>query len=160
MCAFAPLMIAATGLSALGSIMQGNQALAAGNAQQAAYYQQADADRLASGYEATREFEKGRRVQGHATTQIAGSGVAMAGSPTEALIDNAEQNQLDIEAIRFGSQIRQGQLKTQGDLALFKGQQGQQAGYIGAATSAASGLASLYAPSKAVKMGGPASWFS
>lgn len=156
MCAFAPLMLATTALSAVGSIMQGNQAAAAGRAQQQAYNQSADNERLASGYEATRTFEKGRRAQSAAITQVAGSGVSLAGSPTEVLADNATQTAMDIEAIQFGSTIKQNNLRTQGDLAMFQGQQKQQAGYIGAATNVASGFASLYTPRASVRMGGSA----
>lgn len=154
MCAMAPLLIATTGLQAVGSIMQGNAAAAAGAAQQAAYNQAADNERLASGYEATRVADRNRRAASAALTQVAGSGVSLTGSPTEVLADNAVQSQMDIDAIRFGSTIKQNNLITQGDLALMQGQQKQQAGYIGAATSVASGLTQLYTPRSAVKFGG------
>jgi uncharacterized lipoprotein YbaY len=156
MCAFAPLMIAATGLQAVGSIMQGNAAADAGAAQQAAYNQAAENERLAAGYEATRVFDKGRRAQSSALVQVAGSGVSLAGSPTEVLADNAVQTQLDVDAIRFGSQIKQANLKTQGDLAFMQGQQKQQAGYLGAVTNIAGGLTQLYTPRSSVRLGGSA----
>lgn len=154
MCAFAPLMLATTALSAVGSIMQGNQAAAAGEAQKAAYYQSAQAEQAASGYEATRVADRNRRASSAALTQVAGSGVSLTGSPTDVLADNAVQTQMDIDAIRFGSKIKQNNLTTQGDLAQFTGEQKQQAGYIGAATSVASGLTSLYTPRSAIRMGG------
>ncbi len=156
MCAFVPLMLATTALTAAGSIMQGNQAAAAGEAQQAAYRQSADNERVASGYEATRLFERNRRASSAALTQVAGSGVSLTGSPTEILADNAIQTQMDIDAIRFGSKIKQNNLTMQGDLALMQGEQKQQAGYFGAATSVASGLTSLYTPRASVRMGGSA----
>jgi hypothetical protein len=153
MCAFAPLMLATTGLQAFGSIMQGQQAAEAGKAQQAAYNQAAENEGLAAGYEATRVYEKGRRANAAALTQIAGSGVSLAGSPTDVLASNAVQTQMDVEAIRFGSQIKQNNLKLQGDLADFSGQQRQQAGYFGALTNVASGLTSLYTPRSSVRFG-------
>ena len=156
MCAFAPLMLATTALSAVGSIMQGNQAKAAGEAQQASYQQAADNERLASGYEATRVADKNARASSAALTQVATSGVGLTGSPTEVLADNAVQSQMDIDAIRFGSKIKQNNLMTQGDLALMQGQQKQQAGYIGAATNAVSGISQLYMPRQSVRMGGSA----
>jgi hypothetical protein len=156
MCAFAPLMLATTALSAFGSIMQGNQAAAAGEAQQAANYQAAENERLASGYEATRVADRNRRAAAAALTQVAGSGLTLTGSPTEVLADNAIQSQMDIDAIRFGSTIKQNNLRLQGDLAKMQGDQRQQAGFIGAATNVASGLASLYTPRSAVKFGGSA----
>jgi hypothetical protein len=147
-------MLATTALSAVGSIMQGNQAAAAGAAQQASYDQAAENERLASGYEATRVADRNRRASSAALTQVAGSGVALTGSPTEVLADNAIQSQMDIDAIRFGSQIKQGNLRMQGDLAMMQGQQRQTAGYIGAATNVASGLTQLYSPRNSVRMGG------
>lgn len=156
MCAFAPLMLATTALSVAGSVMQGNQAAAQGEAQRASYYQAADAERRASGYEATRVFERNQRATSAAIVQVAGSGVALTGSPTEVLADNAVQTQMDIDAIRFGSQIKQGNLRTQGDLAMFSGEQRQQAGYMGAVTNAVSGLTSLYTPRNSVRLGGSA----
>jgi hypothetical protein len=154
MCAMAPLLIATTGLQALGSIMQGNAAADAGEAQQAAYRAAAENERLASGYEATKVADKNRRAASAALTQVAGSGVTLTGSPTEVLADNAIQSQMDIDAIRFGSTIKQNNLLTQGDLAKMQGDQKQQAGYLGAATNVASGLTQLYTPRSAVRMGG------
>lgn len=154
MCAFAPLMIATTALSAVGAVMQGNQARAAGDAQRAAYYQAAQAENASSGYEATRVFEQGRRAQSAALVQVAGSGVSLAGSPTDVLADNAVHTQMDIDSIRFGSTIKQNNLMMQGDLAALGGRQRQQAGYIGAATNVASGLTQLYTPRSAVRFGG------
>ena len=156
MCAMAPLMLATTALSAVGSVMQGNAAAAAGEAQQAAYQQAADNERLASGYEATKVAEKNRRAASAALVQVAGSGVSLTGSPTEVLADNAIQSQMDIDAIRFGSTIKQNNLLTQGNLAKMQGEQKQQAGYIGAVTNVASGLTSLYTPAKSIKFGGSA----
>lgn len=160
MCGFDPVSlfaigtIASTALSATGSVMQGNAAADAGAAQQQAYGQAAENERLASGFEATRVYEKGRRAQSAALVQVAGSGVSLAGSPTEVLADNAVQTQMDVDAIRFGSTIKQNNLTTQGDLAFMTGQQKQQAGYINAATTVASGLTQLYTPRSSIKFGG------
>ncbi len=162
MCGFDPVSlfaittIASGAMAATGNIMQGNQAAAAGEAQQAASYQAADAERIASGYEATRLADRNKRAASAALVQVAGSGVSLTGSPTEVLADNAMQTQMDIDAIRFGSQIKQNNIRTQGDLALMQGEQRKTAGYIGAATSAASTMASLYTPRVGVRMGGSA----
>lgn len=156
MCAFAPLMLATTALSAVGSVMQGNAAAEAGAAQQSAYYQSAENERLAAGYEATRVYDKGRRAQSAAVVQVAGSGLSLTGSPTDVLADNAIQTQMDVDAIRFGSQIKQANLRTQGDLAFMQGQQKQQAGYLGALTNVAGGLTQLYTPRASVRLGGSA----
>ncbi len=160
MCGFDPVSlfaigtIASTALSATGSIMQGNAAAEAGAAQQQAYQQSAEAERVASEYEVTRTAEKNRRAASAALVQVAGSGVSLTGSPTEELADNAIQSQMHDDAIRFGSKIKQNNLITQGNLAMMQGEQKQQAGYLGAATSVASGLTQLYTPRASVKFGG------
>ncbi len=154
MCAFAPLMLATTALSAVGSVMQGNAAAEAGDAQQAAYRQAAEAERVSSEFEVSRTAEKNRRATSAALVQVAGSGVSLTGSPTEVLADNAIQSQMDIDAIRFGSKIKQNNLITQGDLAKMQGDQKQQAGYLGALTSVGSGLTQLYTPRNSIKFGG------
>lgn len=156
MCAFAPLLIASTAMSALGNIMQGQNAAAAGKMQNAAYQQQAEADRLASGYEATREFERGERAVSSGVAKTGASGVVGGASVTAGLEDIVRQNQLDIEAIRFGSTIRQGQLRTKGEIAERQGEMAQTAGYIGAAGSVMNGLTTYYNPAKSVKVGGSA----
>ncbi len=162
MCGFDPVSlfaittIASGAMAATGSIMQGNQAAAAGEAQQAASYQAAEAERAASGYETTRVADRNKRAASAALVQVAGSGVSLTGSPTEVLADNAVQTQLDIDAIRFGSQIKQNNIRTQGDLALMQGEQRQTAGYIGAVTSGVNTMASLYTPRAGVRLGGSA----
>jgi hypothetical protein len=148
------LMVAGTAVSAIGSVMQGQQAAAMGAAQQAAYNQQAEADRQAAAFEASREYEKGRRAQSRAMTAVAGSGVTLEGSPTEALAENARQIEMDVQAIRYGSSLRQNNLRTQGEIARFKGEQAQTAGSIGAAGNIFSGLSNIYRPTSAVKFGG------
>ena len=158
MCAMAPLMIGAslagTALSAAGSVMQGKQAAAAAQMQQQEYQRQAAEDRAAAGYEATREFDKGMAQQSQALTDVAASGVGLAGSPTEALAGNAVQNSMDVQAIMYGSKLRQNQLERKGIMTAWEGKQKQKAGYIGAASTALSGISQLYQPAKDIKMGG------
>jgi hypothetical protein len=157
-CAIAPLMmgvsLAGTALSAAGQVMQGKQANAAAQLQQQEYGRQAEEDRVAAAYEASREAAKGQAQQSQALTQVGSSGVMLSGSPTEVLADNAAQNSMDVEAIMYGSKIRQNQLERKGILTAWEGKQKKKAGYLGAATTALSGIGSLYRPQNSVQMGG------
>lgn len=156
MCGFDPFtvgMVATTAISAFGSIMQGNQSAGAGMATRNEAYAQAERDRVASSYEMTRTFEAGRRAQTAGIVQAAASGVTLAGSPTDALAEIAAQNELDIQAIRLNSVIRQQQTRRQGDLAYMTGQQRRSAGQIGALTAVAGGVSSYYNPARGVRMG-------
>jgi hypothetical protein len=141
------LQLAGTAVSAAGQIAQGKNAELMGNLQQQAYNQQADAVGKASTFEQMQERRKQELAQSNARAQVGASGVGFAGSPTEVLAANAGQNELDIAAIQYGSTLKQSQLRTQGAIAAYQGQQGKQAGYIGALGTTISGLG------KAVQIG-------
>jgi hypothetical protein len=142
-----------TGLSAAGSLAQGQQAQAMANMQAKAYEQQAQADQQASAFEQARERKKQELLQANARAQVGASGVALKGSPTEVLAANAREGQLDIAAIRYGSQLRQNALGTQAAISRYGGKQAKQASYINAGSNLVSGISSLYDPNRAVKFG-------
>ena len=147
------LTVASIGMSATGSIMQGNQADGLAQAQAAAIEQQAQADAQASAFEQQQERRKQDLIAANARAQVGASGVAFAGSPTEVLTANAAQGQLDIEAIQYGSQLRRNNLSTQASISRFQGKQAKQAGFINAASGFVSGISNLYDPTKSAKFG-------
>lgn len=151
MCFALALGLIGAGVQAAGMIMQGNQAAAMADYQAKAYEQQAQADAQASAYEAMRERHKQDLAAASARAQVGGSGVAMAGSPTEVLVANAREGELDLQAIRYGSRLRQTNLRTQAAIARYGGQQAKQASRIGAIGAAVGGIYSAYQDS--VKMG-------
>lgn len=153
MCSILALGIAGTAISAFGSIAQGVQQQQMANMQAKAYEQQAQADAQASAYEAQQERRRQNLLAANARAQVGASGVALSGSPTEVLTANARQGALDIEAIRYGSQLRQNSLKTQADISRFSGKQAKTAGFINAGSNLVSGLSNLYDPNRAVKFG-------
>lgn len=147
------LTVASIGMSATGSIMQGNQADAMAQAQATAIEQQAQADAQASAFEQQQERRKQDLAAANARAQVGASGVAFAGSPTEVLTANAAQGQLDIEAIQYGSQLRRNNLSTQASISRFQGKQAKTAGFINAASGFVSGVSGLFDPNKAIKFG-------
>lgn len=147
------LAIAGAGINAAGSIMQGNQQQAMAEAQAKALEQQALADQQASAFEQQQERRKQELQLANARAQVGASGVGFAGSPTEVLAANAGQGQLDIEAIQYGSMLRQNNLGTQAGISRFQGKQAKQAGFINAASGLVSGISNLYDPNKSVKFG-------
>ena len=60
------------------------------------------------------------------------------------LVANAREGELDLQAIRYGSQLRQNNLNTQAAIARFSGKQAKTASYIGAAGGLVSGLYGTY----------------
>jgi len=150
-----PGTLAAIGtfVSVAGSVASGAMQQQMANAQAKAYEQQAQADGQASAYEARQERKKQELLQANARAQVGASGVAMAGSPSDVLIANAREGELDIRAIQYGSQIRQNNLRTQADISRFSGKQAMAGGIINAGSGLISGLSGLYDPNKAAKIG-------
>lgn len=141
------LTIASTVISAGGAVAGGIQAKQMGDYQGKAYEQQAQADAQATAFEMGQERKRQELLQANARAQVGASGVALAGSPTTVLTANARQNELDLAAMRYGSQLRQNGLGTQASISRYSGKQARTAGYIEGASTLMSGL-------KSVKFGG------
>jgi len=147
------MTVASTAIGMAGAIKQGNDANALAEAQARAYEASAINDRKASAFEQARERHKQELMAASARAQVGASGLAFEGSPSTVLAANAAQAELDIQAIQYGSTLRQGQLSTQADITRMGGRQARTAGYIGAAGEFVSGISQLYDPNKAVKFG-------
>jgi hypothetical protein len=152
--AIAPLLsVVGTAVSAAGAIAQGNQAAAAAEAQAKAIEQQAQAQQAADAFEASQLDRRNRLQQANARAQVGASGVGFEGSPAAVLAANAGQGQLDLEAIRFGSVLKQNNLQTQAELSRMQGRQARTAGFINAATGFIGGASQLYDPNRSIRMG-------
>lgn len=145
------LLVGSTALSAAGSVMEGNAAAEAGKLQQQSYNQQVQADAQASAFEAAQEKKKQDLARSAAVAQVGSSGVALTGSPSEVLIAQAGEDELDLQAISYSSKLRQTSLRTQGKISAFQGKQAQTAGYINAGVTLFKGGASIY--DRSVQMG-------
>jgi hypothetical protein len=137
------IAIAGSAISAGGALMQGKQAEAAANLQAQAQKRQALQESQASAYERDQE----RHRQELAQSAARASGVALSGSPAEVLAANARQGELDVQAMRYGTQLRSNALNTQAGISQFSGRQARQASYIAGASTLLSGVGS------AVRMG-------
>jgi hypothetical protein len=58
------------------------------------------------------------------------------------LAANARQGELDIQGLRYGSQLRSDALTTQAGISQFSGKQAKQASYIAGASTLLSGVGS------------------
>jgi len=153
MCTMAALPAIGATISAAGALMAGRQEQALARAQGAAFDQQAEADRRAANFEIARESRSLQAIQGAAIARVGASGVTLQGSPAEVLAANAAEHQLDLEAIRYGSQLRQGQLKTQAQISRFQGAQARTDSVVRAGSEFVSGISQYYDPNKAVRLG-------
>lgn len=133
-----------TAVSAAGAIAQGQQQSALAKAQAQAQEQQAEAERRAAAYESAKEFRQQQLLQSSARAQVGASGVGFAGSPTAALVANAGEGQMELEAIQFGSTIRQNNLRTQADISRMQGKAARTNSMFGAASTIIGGASNIY----------------
>ena len=136
MCSLPALAVIGTGISVLGKISSGRSAKALAEAQAQAIEQQSEADRRAAGFEIAQQTRQFQSRQGAAIAQVGASGVGLTGSPTEVLVDNAGEHALDLEAIKYGSLLRQSQARSQAGITRWQGNQAYKASLFGAAATA------------------------
>ncbi|WP_256753510.1 hypothetical protein [Mesorhizobium sp. Mes31] len=148
MCTLALLGLAGTALSAGGALVEGQQQKQMADYQAKAYEQQALADAQSTAFEQSQERHKQDLLQAQARAQAGASGVGMAGSPTEVLAANARQGQLDLDAMLYGSQLRQNNLNSQAAISRFSGKQAVTASIFNAGSALVGGLSKIYDPAK------------
>ncbi len=141
-----------TGLSAVGSIAQGNAAKAQADAQAKALNQQAVTTVQAGEYQAARKQDEIDQVMGTQVAMGGASGVDLTGSPSDAIASTASQGALDTEAIRWNAKSQAQNLQYQANLTRRSGSQAQKAGYIGAFTNLVSGIGGAYNDYQRIKL--------
>lgn len=139
------------GISLAGSVVSGIQANQTAEAEARAYERQAINETMASAYEKSRERHRQELQQAEARAQVGASGVALEGSPTEALVANAREGELDIQAINWNSRLRQNQLNDQAAISRWRGKQEMAGSFINGGAQLVSGLSNRQ---KRVSMGG------
>lgn len=77
-----------------------------------------------------RHTKQGRQLEGKAVTATAGSGVTMAGSPMEVMVEQAEQLELQRLDILTKSQTESQDLRYQADLAEYEANTTEKAAYF------------------------------
>jgi hypothetical protein len=135
----ATLGLIGTAVSAFGQVAAGQAANASAQAQAKAYEQQAEAERRSAAYELAQTQRQQEQEQAAARAAIGASGVGFAGSPTEVLKANRGQQQLDLDAIRYGSQLKQNSLTTQADISRMEGRNARTASFINATSTVIGG---------------------
>ncbi|TGP27251.1 MULTISPECIES: hypothetical protein [unclassified Mesorhizobium] len=148
------LALLGTAISVGGALVQGAQQQQLANYQAKAYEQQAQADAQSAAFEQRQERRRQDLLEAQARAQAGASGVGIAGSPTEVLAANARQGQVDLNATRYSSKLRQNNLNTQAAISRFQGKQAMTASIFKAGGSLIDGLSGLYDPARSVTFGG------
>lgn len=146
------------GVSAMGSIAQGN-------AQADAYHRQAQeqrtqaqldqrqsaAEEISGQYQQRQMADQANKRAGAQIAAYAGAGgVALAGSPTDTIIDSRRESMLDIGAIKYNTDLKADnqmwkarQSASNADDADAAAEKAKQAGMIGAFSSILGGFSKL-----------------
>ena len=137
------LMLAGTGVTALGSIQQGNAAKQAANFNAQVANNNAIAARQNAAANAKR-LEREARLRAGANIAASGaSGVQVSGSVMDLLEDNAMEEELDRLTILHQGELQASGLESSATLLRAEGSAAQRAGFTGAAGTLLSGAGKL-----------------
>lgn len=142
MCDPLTLTIASTAVAAGGQIIGGMQQSASYRAQGEFADRQVVLEGQRGAYEAKRTREQNTRRLADMRGGYLSSGIALEGSPSDVIADSATQASLDEQAIRYGAQIRSGNLRYEGQMARMNATNAMVGAAIGAVGTGLSGAAS------------------
>lgn len=157
----APPMVVAAGVSAAGSLLAGQAAMAAGRYQQtlaernAAMYEMKADQAYTIGQNNVRRFEEDfDKLQASTEISYLKSGVKLSGTPLNVLAENLSQAEIEIANIEYDASVQSYDFnqqavmsRMQGELAMFQGRQQRMASFINAAGS----LVGAYATQNLIK---------
>ncbi len=121
-------------VSAAGTLYSGISQAQAARAQAAQFERQAQIERDRGLFESQRERERHRRIAGLQRASFLASGVALEGSPVDVVVDSALENQIDIEAIKYGARLREDNYRFSAQTARRNASQSLVGGVIGSLT--------------------------
>jgi len=119
-------------VGAMGSIAAGQAQANAANAQAYAYQRQAMLERQQADFNANQQQEKAIKLISAQRAGYLASGVALQGTPLDAIADTTRQSDLDVQAIRYNGEIKAQNFEAQAAVFRTKAASAQQGGLIGA----------------------------
>lgn len=125
-----PVLGAAIG--AVGSLATANAQSAGLKAQQKLQQRQAELERDKGAFDVQRAGDRSARLTGNQIASFGASGVELGGSPGLVIQDSLRESNLDIGAIKFGSQVRQDNLNVASQVSGINARQTKTAGVLGA----------------------------
>ena len=127
-------------ISAAGTMFSAMSQAQAARSQAAQFERQAQIERDRGIFESQRERERHRRVAGEQRAAFLASGVALEGSPTDVIVDSGQENEIDIEAIKYGARIREDNYRFSAQMARHNARQEMVGGFIGSLAPMISGI--------------------
>lgn len=119
-------------LGAASSIMSGVMQANAQEAQAAVYERQAEIEADKGRYEAGMEQDRVKKMVGENRAAALASGLALSGSPADVILDNTTEGEMDVQAIKYGAEIKSSNYKMQAGIARMRAGQAMAGGVIGA----------------------------
>ena len=141
-------------VGAIGSVMGAQASAAASRAQADAYARQAMLERQQAEFNASQQQDKAIKLISTQRAGMLASGVSLAGTPTDVLIDTTRQTDLDVQAIRYNGEIKAQNFEMQARALGIKAQGQQQAGIFGAISPLIKGFGGVSGGSSGFDFGG------
>lgn len=132
-------MAAGMAVQTVGSMRDGAAQAEVGRANQRVADQAAQTEREIGAFNVARERRVLRRQLGEQRAAAGAQGTALIGQPVDILAASERQAELDLQAIRFDSELRARNLETQADFRRFEGRQARQTGFTRAGTALLTG---------------------
>ena len=136
--------IAGTGLSVVGAIQQGNAAKAAATYNSQVAQQNAQMAEDQAAVKASESYRQTRQKLAASRAASLQNGVSLDGTTGDVLDMGEKYGELDYLTAVYDGQVRATGLRNNAQLYTMEGKSAQNAGYIGAATRAFSGLSDVY----------------
>lgn len=129
----APAMAVIGGIvSGVGSLVSGMQQAQALEQQAAWQQRQAVIEEQRGKYESERERDRARRLISRQRAGFLSAGVSLEGTPEDIIADTTAETELDVQAIRYGAQIRADNHRAQAAMTSASASQARTGAIFGA----------------------------
>lgn len=134
-------LLAASAVSAIGSVVEGISANNAASANAKAMKSEARAQGAAGAQQEAAILRDNRKLQGEQLSAIGANGLNLSGSALDFTLDQAVEAEMKALDARYQSNARATALKNQARVTKWEGKQALYSGIIGAASKGLSGYA-------------------
>ncbi len=137
------LLAASTALSTIGALRDAGAQANAAKANARVAEQQAQLQRDVGQFNVARERRLQRRALAQQVANAGSQGTALTGQPIDLLADSAKQAELDLQALRFDSEIKAQASDTEARFRRFEARQARNAGFFKAGTALLTGATKI-----------------
>lgn len=129
-----PIAIIGAVISGVGAMAQGMQQAAAAENQAAWQQRQAVIEQQRGEYEAGRERDRAKQLIARQRGGFLSAGVSLEGTPEDVIMDTTAETELDVQAIRYGAQIKSDSFTAQAQNSRMNASSARMGAVFGAIT--------------------------